>query len=72
MEVCAGFELIVIENTTTRGDDLLEIGKGLEAQMIGHMRHGSPPRLMAPQSIRSADLREANPTPSPGNRITGR
>jgi hypothetical protein len=67
---CAGFELIAIENTTTRGDDLLEIGKGREAQMIGPMRHGSPPRLMAPQSIRSADLRESSPTPSPGNRIT--
>jgi hypothetical protein len=30
MEVCAGFELIAIETTTTRGDDLLEIGKRLE------------------------------------------
>ena len=29
------------------------------------MGHGSPPRLMAPQSIRSADLRESSPTPSP-------
>jgi hypothetical protein len=70
MEVCAGFELIAIENTTTRGDDLLEIGKGREAQMIGYMRHGAPPRLMAPQSVRSADLRESNPTPPPGNRMT--
>ncbi len=34
MEVCAGFELIAIENTTTRGDDLLEIGKGREV-LIG-------------------------------------
>src|SRR5215207_6750148 len=65
MEVCAGFERIAIENTTTRGDDLLEIGKGREAQMIGHMRHGSPPRLMAPQSVRSADLREFSPPPFP-------
>ena len=69
MEVCAGFELIAIENTTTRGDDLLEIGKGREAQMIGHMRHGSPPRLMAPQSVHSADLREPSPTPSLGDRL---
>ena len=30
MEVCAGFELIAIENTTALGDDLLEIGQGLE------------------------------------------
>src|SRR3954452_9843570 len=30
MEVCPGFELIAIENTTTRGDDLLEVGKGRE------------------------------------------
>src|SRR5215218_3060427 len=70
MEVCAGCERIAIENTTTRGDDLLEIGKGREAQMICHMRHGSPPRLMAPQSTRSADLRESSPTPSPRERMT--
>ncbi len=30
MEVCARRELITIENTTALGDDLLEIGKGLE------------------------------------------
>src|SRR3954451_7299056 len=30
VEVCAGFELIAIENTTALGDDLLEIGQGLE------------------------------------------
>src|SRR3954451_24247524 len=38
--------------------------------MIGHMRHGAPPRLMAPQSIGSTDLQESHQTPSPGNRIT--
>ena len=27
MEVCAGFELIAIENATALGDDVLEIGK---------------------------------------------
>ena len=27
MEVCAGFELIVIENATARGHDVLEISK---------------------------------------------
>src|SRR5215203_3949105 len=30
MEVCSGFELIAIENATARGDDVLEISKGLE------------------------------------------
>src|SRR5215218_9136134 len=30
MEVCAGFELIAIENTTALGDDVLERGQGLE------------------------------------------
>src|SRR3954451_10297350 len=30
MEVCAGFELIAIENTTALGDDVLEIGQGLD------------------------------------------
>jgi hypothetical protein len=70
MDVCAGFELIAIENATTRGDDVLEIGKGRNTQMICPMRHGSPPRLMAPQFIPSADRREASPTSSPGNRMT--
>src|SRR3954463_9786316 len=38
--------------------------------MIGHMRHGSPPRLMALQSILSPNRRESLPTPSAGVRIT--
>src|SRR3954462_12408401 len=38
--------------------------------MIGHMRHGSPPRLMALQSILSPNRRESLPTPSAGGRIT--
>src|SRR4051812_42682248 len=41
------------------------------AQMIGHMRHGSPPRLMALQSILSPNRRESLPTPSAGVRMTG-
>jgi hypothetical protein len=34
------------------------------------MRHGSPPRLMALQSILSPNRRESLPTPSAGVRIT--
>ena len=30
MEVCAGFELIAVENATALGDDVLKIGEGLE------------------------------------------
>src|SRR3954471_9613892 len=37
--------------------------------MIGHMRHGSPPRLLALQSILSPNRRESLPTPSAGVRI---
>ena len=70
MEVCAGFELIAIENAAALGDDVLEIGEGLEAQMIRHMRHGSPPRLMAPQLILSPNRRESLPAPSAGDRMT--
>src|SRR5918999_1727753 len=70
MEVCAGFELIVIENATALGHDVLELGKRPEAQMIGHMRHGSPPRLLALQSILSPNHREPLPTPSAGVRMT--
>src|SRR4051812_2507577 len=39
--------------------------------MIRHMRHGSPPRLMAPQSILSPNRRESLPTPSAGVRMSG-
>src|SRR5215207_5992668 len=39
--------------------------------MIRHMRHGSPPRLMALQSILSPNRGEPLPTPSAGVRITG-
>src|SRR5215204_3908295 len=38
--------------------------------MIGHMRHGSPPRLLALQSIFSPNRRESLPTPSAGDRIS--
>src|SRR3954453_18206528 len=38
--------------------------------MIHHMRHGSPPRLMAPQPIDDRALRKSHPAPSAGNRIT--
>src|SRR3982751_1265872 len=38
--------------------------------MTGHMRHGSPPRLLALQSILSPNRRESLPTPSAGVRIT--
>src|SRR5690349_23986059 len=71
MEVCAGFELIAMENATALGDDVLEISKRREAQMIGHMRHGSPPRLIALQSILSPNRRESLPTLSAGVRMTG-
>src|SRR3954449_13206368 len=37
--------------------------------MIGHMRHGSPPRLLALQSILSPNRRESLPTPSAGVRM---
>ena len=34
MEVCAGFELIAVENATALGDDVLKIGEGLEAAVL--------------------------------------
>src|SRR4029453_8402508 len=39
--------------------------------MIRHMRHGSPPRLMALQSILRPNRREHLPPPSAGNRMKG-
>src|SRR5215217_5462504 len=38
--------------------------------MIRHMRHGSPPRLMALQSILRPNRRESLPAPSAGNRMS--
>src|SRR4051812_8398215 len=38
--------------------------------MIHHMRHGSPPRLMAPQAIDGCTLRKSHPAPSAGNRMS--
>src|SRR5215207_3701215 len=38
--------------------------------MIRHMRHGSPPRLMALQSFLSPNRRASLPTPSAGVRMT--
>src|SRR5215204_4326072 len=38
--------------------------------MIRHMRHGSPPRLMVLQSIRSPNPRKSLPTPSAGVRMS--
>jgi hypothetical protein len=55
VEVCPETELITIEDPATVCDGSLEIGEGLEAQMIRHMRHGSSPRLRAPQLIRVLD-----------------
>src|SRR5215211_1065088 len=72
MEVCPGFELIAIEDATALGHDVLELSKRREAQMIRHKRHGSPPRLMALQSILSPNRRESLPTPSAGDRMTDR
>src|SRR4051812_34327950 len=42
------------------------------AQMIHHMGHGAPPRVMAPQPIRGPDPRASYATPSAGNRTIRR
>src|SRR4051812_44953132 len=62
---------MAVEDPATVCDGAFETGEGLEAQMIRYMRHGSPPRLMAPQPIDDPDRRESHPAPSTGNRMTG-
>src|SRR3954453_9424376 len=64
--------MIAIENASALFHKMLEISKRSEAQMIRHMRHGSPPRLMALQPILSPNRRECLPTPSAGVRIRAR
>ena len=42
MEVCAWFELIAIENATALGDDVLEIGQGLEVTVDQRLIQNRP------------------------------
>ena len=72
MEVCPETELMAIEDPATICDGSFEIGEGLEAQMIRHMRHGSSPRLIALQPILSLNRRESLPTRSAGDRMRRR
>ena len=69
MEVCPEPERIILQNSAAFGNDSLDIGQRGETQMIRHMRHGSPPRLMAHQPIDGRALRESHTTPSAGNRM---
>src|SRR5687768_9404059 len=59
-----------MEAATALGDDVLEISKSREAQMIRQMRHGSSPRPMALQPICTPNPRESQATLSAGNRTT--
>src|SRR3954463_5234946 len=45
MEVCAGFELIAIENATALGDDVLEISKRLEV-LVGERLIQNGPEVL--------------------------
>ena len=69
MEVCTEAELIAIKDPATVCDGSFEIGEGREAQIIGYMRHGAPPRLMAPELTWQPNSRESHATPSAGNRM---
>jgi hypothetical protein len=59
VKVCPEAELRAIEDLATVCDGSFQIGEGLEAQMICHMRHGSSPRLMALQPIWIPNPRES-------------
>src|SRR3712207_7503595 len=45
VEVCAGFELIAIEDATALGDDLLEIGERLEVAVDERLIQNRPEML---------------------------
>ena len=74
MEVCPGFELIAIENATTRGDDLLKIGKGREVpvgqrliqnrpQVLGGLQFGRVwGQVDGPDPIRNSQVGLSVPT----------
>src|SRR3954469_14802107 len=74
MEVCAGFELIAIENATALGDDVLEISKGLEV-LVGERLIQNGPEVFSrlklggvwgqvdgPDPIRHSQVRLSVPT----------
>ena len=69
MEVCAGFELIAIENATTLGDGSLEIGEGREVlvgerlvedgpEVLGRLEFGRVARQVdEPETLRHDQVR---------------
>src|SRR3954469_19480270 len=74
MEVCAGFELIVIENATALGDDVIEISKRLEI-LVGERLIQNGPEVLGglklggvggqvdqPDPIRNSQVRLSVPT----------
>src|SRR5215213_1494140 len=74
MEVCAGFELIAIENATALGDDVLEISKRLEVlvgerliqngpEVVGGLKLGGGwGQVDQPDPIRNSQVRLSVPT----------
>src|SRR3954468_16031783 len=62
MEVCAGFELIAIENTAALGDDLLEIGQGLEV-LVGEWLIQDGPQVFCGLKLRRIPGRVDAPDP---------
>src|SRR3954469_6118197 len=70
MEVCAGFELIAIERTTALGDDVLEIGQGLDVP-VGEwliLASGSSWRVAHPGRATGVLRAEAQANTGAGNR----
>ena len=74
MEVCAGFELITIENATALGDGSLEIGEGREVavdewliqnrpEVLSRLQFGRVPgQIDEPDPIRDNQVRLGVPT----------
>src|SRR3954464_15000766 len=74
MEVCAGFELIAIENATALGDDVLEISKRREVlvgewlvedgpEVLGGLKLGGVwGQVGEPDPIRNSQVRLSVPT----------
>src|SRR5215210_6838920 len=73
MEVCAGFELIAIENATALGDDVLEISKRREV-LVGEWLVEDGPEVLSrlklgrvrgqvdgPEALRNSQVRRGVP-----------
>src|SRR3954464_12687185 len=71
VEVCAGFELIVIENATALGHDVLELSKRREV-LVGEWLIQNRPEVFGGLEVGGVRGQEDGPDPVRGSQVGGR